>query len=262
SGRRIPGSYRRPERLHRARHSRNRSRGVSLSGERGTLTVTRFVQQSPENLPKGSPLQFDVAQYVHAVPGGVISHLHHQLRQIGLFDRLEEVLEEIGRVRSEMGHPIMVTPFSQFVCSQATLNVISGERYKQISDEIISMALGHWGQEAADDISPDLRDRILSAPRAKTLAALGHEETGLDVIRDRLGGSSVSDAELILRYIAPQGEIEAMRAAGPHREFPTGQNAMLHLLDQLAARGRFDRMEIEAGTDRLALARADGGRRV
>jgi oxaloacetate decarboxylase alpha subunit len=222
--------------------------------------VTRHFDEiaEAEGLPKGVPLQFDVAQYVHAVPGGVISHLHHQLRQIGLFDRLEAVLDEIGRVRADLGHPIMVTPFSQFVCSQATLNVISGERYRQISDEIIALALGHWGREAAEDISPDLRDRILSTPRARTLLAEGREETPLAVIRDRLGGSAVSDPELILRYIAPLAEIAAMRAAGPHRSYETGGNALLHLVRSLVARERFDRISIEAGGNRLALARGTG----
>lgn len=208
-----------------------------------------------ENLPKGAPVQFDVAQYIHHVPGGVISHLHHQLRQIGLFHRLDDVLEEIGRVRADMGYPIMVTPFSQFVCSQATLNVISGQRYTQISDEIMSMALGHWGRDAAEDITPDLRDRILSQPRARALQAAGQEEPSIDALRDRLGGASVPDAELILRYLAPQAEIAAMRAAGPHRSYSTRNTPLIDLVETLDRSRRFNHIELRAGHEHIVLAR-------
>jgi len=209
-----------------------------------------------ETLPKGAPVQYDVAQYVHHVPGGVISHLHHQLKQIGLFERLDAVLDEIGRVRKDMGYPIMVTPLSQFVCSQATLNVISGERYKQVSDEIISVALGHWGREAAENISPDLRDRILAMPRARKLAEAGREEPDIGAIRDRLGGASVPDPELILRYIAPRTEIDAMYAAGPARVYQTGGNLIVRLLEELAAGDRFDRIALDVGDGHLRLSRS------
>lgn len=209
-----------------------------------------------EGLPKGAPVQYDVAQYVHHVPGGVISHLHHQLKQIGLYERLDEVLEEVGRVRAEMGYPIMVTPFSQFVCSQATLNMISGERYKQVSDEIISMALGHWGREAAEDISPNLRDRILAMPRARKLASEDRDEPSLKAIRDRLGGERVGDPELILRYLAPQAEIDAMRKAGPARLYRTDGNILVHLLEELARRDRFDRISLETESGHIQLGRS------
>lgn len=209
-----------------------------------------------EGLPKGAPVQFDVAQYIHHIPGGVISHLHHQVKQIGLFDRLDDILQEVGRVRADMGYPIMVTPFSQFVCSQATMNVISGKRYAQVSDEIISMALGHWGTEAAEDIDPEIRNRILSMPRARDLKAIGQPEPDIDAIRDRLGGKSVPDAELILRYLAPQAEIEAMRAAGPHREYRTGgHKPLITLLEALAHSDRYDQIALQAGQDHVYFAR-------
>src|SRR5690606_1730557 len=54
-----------------------------------------------EGLPIGAPVQFDIAQYIHHIPGGVISHLHHQIKQIGLFDRLDDILHEVGQVRAD-----------------------------------------------------------------------------------------------------------------------------------------------------------------
>ena len=83
----------------------------------------------------------------------MISNLGHQLRQVGKEGQLEEALEETSRVRIEFGYPIMVTPLSQFVGSQAAINVIVGERYKEVTDQVITHCLqsveeseaGYWG---------------------------------------------------------------------------------------------------------------------
>ena len=75
----------------------------------------------------------------------MISNLGHQLRQVGKEGQLQEALEETSRVRVEFGYPIMVTPLSQFVGSQAAINVIVGERYKEVTDQVIRYALGHFG---------------------------------------------------------------------------------------------------------------------
>jgi oxaloacetate decarboxylase alpha subunit len=95
-----------------------------------------------ENMPIGAPVEYDYSQYVHQVPGGMISNLHFQLKNLGLLDRLTEVLEECVRVREDLGYPIMVTPLSQFVGSQAAINVIKGERYAQVTDQVIQYACG------------------------------------------------------------------------------------------------------------------------
>ena len=69
-----------------------------------------------EGLPMGRPLEYDEYQYIHQVPGGVISNLKHQLGKLRMEDRLEEVLAEAVRVRKDLGYPIMVTPFSAVCC--------------------------------------------------------------------------------------------------------------------------------------------------
>jgi oxaloacetate decarboxylase alpha subunit len=69
--------------------------------------------------PIGAPVEYDHSQFLHQVPGGMISNLKHQLRLVGLEHKLQEALEETVRVRAELGYPIMVTPLSQFVGSQA-----------------------------------------------------------------------------------------------------------------------------------------------
>ena len=78
----------------------------------------------------------------------MISNLRHQLRRVGIEDRLEQTLEEAAQVRAEFGYPIMVTPLSQFVGSQAAINVIVGERYKEVTDRPSSMRWEYGARKA------------------------------------------------------------------------------------------------------------------
>ena len=126
-----------------------------------------------DRLPMGAPAAFDQSVYAHQVPGGMISNFVHQLRLVGMEDKLPAALEEAARIRAEWGYPIMVTPLSQFVGTQAAFNIILGERYKQVSDQSIQYALGIWGREGADLMDPDVKDRILGRPRAKAWEGLG-----------------------------------------------------------------------------------------
>src|SRR5205823_2013328 len=116
------------------------------------------------------------SQYLHQVPGGMISNLRHQLRVVGMEDKMQATLEEAARVRAEFGYPIMVTPLSQFVGSQAAINVIVGERYKEVTDQVIQYALGFWGKEAPDLMDPDVKDKILAGVVRKS-GNVGHRPT-------------------------------------------------------------------------------------
>jgi oxaloacetate decarboxylase (Na+ extruding) subunit alpha len=80
------------------------------------------------------------------IPGGMISNMENQLREQNSLDKLEEVLEEVPRVRKDMGYPPLVTPTSQIVGSQATLNVLTGERYKVITKETRQCVMGNYGK--------------------------------------------------------------------------------------------------------------------
>jgi len=80
------------------------------------------------------------------IPGGMISNMENQLREQNALDKLDEVLEEVPRVRKDMGYPPLVTPTSQIVGSQATLNVLTGERYKVITKETRECVMGKYGK--------------------------------------------------------------------------------------------------------------------
>jgi len=119
-----------------------------------------------ENKPMGAPVEYDVFQYVHQVPGGMISNLEFMLSERGMAHRLEEVLEEISLIREEWGYPVMITPFSQLVGTQGVLNVLQGERYKVATAECIRYVLGHYGKTPAP-VDPNVLDKITALPEAK-----------------------------------------------------------------------------------------------
>jgi oxaloacetate decarboxylase (Na+ extruding) subunit alpha len=207
-----------------------------------------------EGLPLGVPLEYDEYQYIHQVPGGVISNLKHQLAQMRMEDRLSTVLEEIVKVKEDLGYPIMVTPFSQFVASQAAINIMTGERYKQVTDEIIMYCLGLWGEEASSEVNPNIKDRILNLPRAKELAAFEPPQPSIEEVRQNLGGSSVSDDDLILRYIIQEEkEILTMRAAGPPKLYFTSANPLVTIIHELLRKGELGYVHVEKGDFSLTL---------
>lgn len=102
----------------------------------------------------------DINVVRHQIPGGMRSNLESQLRQMNAIDRLEEVLEEVVRVRADLGYPPLGTPFSQMCGAQASMNVISGERYKLIPKEINAYVKGQYGK-APGTVSEELKKKIL-----------------------------------------------------------------------------------------------------
>ncbi|TWJ13294.1 biotin carboxyl carrier protein [Geobacter argillaceus] len=165
-----------------------------------------------ENLPVGVPQEYDASFLKHQVAGGVMATTRRQLVELNLEHRFDEVMAESSRVRAEFGYPIMVTPFPQMVCSQALYNVIGRERYENVSDQVIRYVLGSFGRPTAP-VDPDVKDRILSRPRAKEIMAEPPAPT-LSELRKRFP-SGISDEEFLLRATMPAEEVNAMVAAGP-----------------------------------------------
>jgi len=91
----------------------------------------------------------DVSVLIHQIPGGMISNLYSQLKEQKALDRYHEVLKEVPRVREDLGYPPLVTPTSQIVGIQAVLNVLLGERYKKVTEEVKNYCLGLYGKPSA-----------------------------------------------------------------------------------------------------------------
>ena len=212
-----------------------------------------------EGLPIGIPLEYAVTHAIHQVPGGMISNFRYQLGKAGMEHRLPEVLEEIGRVRAEFGYPIMVTPYSQFVGVQATTNVVLGERYKEVSDEVMQYALGFWGEEESAAIDTNVRDKILNRPRAKELAEWKPPQPSLKKFREQLGGAGVSDDELLLRYFSSENDVAAMKAAGPPKIYFSVKNSLLPLIESLSKQDNRRKIYIRTGEVSIRLEKRAPG---
>lgn len=210
-----------------------------------------------EDRPIGAPLEFDEYQYVHQIPGGVISNLKRQLEQLRHLDKLPQVIEECIQVRKDFGYPIMVTPFSQFIATQAALHVVLGQRYTQVVDDLIYYALGFWGKDAADAIDREVMDKITSLPRAKELKNWQPPEPSLQEVRNQFG-ASLSDDDLLLRYIiGSDDDIRAMYAAGsPSADRYRGADTPLRaLLGELLNRRDLRSVSIQTKGLQLAIGR-------
>lgn len=110
-------------------------------------------------------LKVDVNALIYQVPGGMLSNLISQLKQQGASDKLLQVLEEVPRVRADLGYPPLVTPSSQIVGTQAVLNVISGERYKMVTKETKGMLTGEYGKLPVEPDAKIIKKIIGDAPR-------------------------------------------------------------------------------------------------
>jgi oxaloacetate decarboxylase (Na+ extruding) subunit alpha len=207
-----------------------------------------------EDLPIGKPLEYDHGVYSHQIPGGVISNLRSQLGQLGIGDKLDEVLEEVVRIIEDMGHPIMITPASQFIVSQAAVNVATGERYKEVLDSMIETALGVWGWEDAGVpwMDPNVRDRFLSQPNARILGKkyertkeIGEQEGSVEALRKQYGLTGVSDEEFFLYHIM-NGDAE-IRKIEPPRTYYTGKEPLALLLKELSKHQDVSRLQLRKG---------------
>jgi oxaloacetate decarboxylase alpha subunit len=208
-----------------------------------------------DGLAIGRPNAYDHSEYLHQVPGGMISNLRHQLRLVGMEDKLSATLEETARVRAEFGYPIMVTPLSQFVGTQAAINVITGERYKEVTDQVIQYALGVWGAEATRIMDANVKDKILGRSRAKEWQNWQPPQPSLNEIRNRLGGPSLSDEELILRVYAGGDAVNALTSAGAPKPKLDAKRSLLQLIEELSRRTDYRCVQVRRGGVSLTLGR-------
>jgi|FaiFalFF_MnMetaG_3_1042247.scaffolds.fasta_scaffold03273_4 oxaloacetate decarboxylase alpha subunit len=208
-------------------------RNLQALGAHGSLDLVEVEAASKtlrgiaqaRGLPEGRPSEFDLGYFEHRVPGGVLSNLRHQLRELGLEDRLEEVLQEVVRVRRELGDPMMITPYAQMVVTQAAFNIATGRRYEVVPDDVIRFALGWFGRESgADQMDPDVRDHILGRQRAKeieqTLQREAEErEKGVEEIKREMGYTFRDDEEFLNAVIYEgYGRTEGAGPPGELRE--------------------------------------------
>jgi pyruvate/oxaloacetate carboxyltransferase len=171
-----------------------------------------------EGWPIGAAREYDLFHFEHQVPGGMMTNLTRQLREVGMEHRLQEILEEVVRVRKEFGYPVMATPYSQIVGAQAIENILSGERYQRFTDEAIKYVLGLYGEPVAP-VDPMVMDRVMSLPRAKEFVNWkpdGYEKSVEELRREM--GPDLSDDDLLLKLLIPgkpEKQAEARKPSAP-----------------------------------------------
>ncbi|MEE4146263.1 MAG: hypothetical protein V2I26_15775 [Halieaceae bacterium] len=197
--------------------------------------------------------EYDVLSASHQIPGGMIGTLRAQMAKHKLSHRMDEVLMETAKVRAELGYPGMATPFSQLVGTQAVLNMVSGERYKIVPDEVVQYAAGFYGDPVAP-IDQDIFDRIMSAPRAKKVAARPPSQPTLEELEKEYG--TRDPKELILRALMPESDLRKMRESGPvQRSYPLLSSPELQQANELMKMATASVVQIESEKMSMTLRR-------
>jgi pyruvate/oxaloacetate carboxyltransferase len=167
--------------------------------------------------------------------------------------RLPEILEEVGRVREDLGYPILVSPFAQYVVTQAVLNVMQGERYKTIPDEIRRYAMGYYGRLAATPSKEflaraEVEPGVLASERAGT-----HVEPWVPRLRKALGPKA--DDEDILLAAFYDKALLAPLATEPAKRYTYRTSPMLELVQYLKQRPDVGQLRVRFAGAELEVAR-------
>jgi len=199
--------------------------------------------------PLGAPLRFNPALYRHQVPGGMISNLRNDLRRMQMEDREEAILEECEQVRVDLGYPILVSPFAQYVVTQAMLNVVQGKRYATIPEEIRRYVLGCYGR-LAGPVLPEILDRVLGeAPSGSGVITARAGELippALDQLRTERGPFD-SDDDLLLAAFYTDADLQPLTTAKAHgdgRSAATG-TPVAQLLEYVASRTDLGGLDVQ-----------------
>jgi oxaloacetate decarboxylase alpha subunit len=153
---------------------------------------------------EGSLRGVDARILVAQVPGGMLTNMESQLREQGAADKMDEVLEEIPRVRKDLGYIPLVTPTSQIVGTQSVINVLTGERYKSISRETAGVLKGEYGATPAP-VNAELQQRVLEGAEPITCRPADLLEPELQALTDELRSLA---AEKSIVLTSGEGEID------------------------------------------------------
>lgn len=138
----------------------------------------------------------------YQIPGGMISNFISQLREQGQLDKLPAVLDEVPRVKADMGHPPLVTPTSQIVGTQAVLNVLLGERYKMVTNEVKDYFRGLYGRPPAP-VNLEVQKKVIGDEEPIKDRPADHIEPGLKKAREELGHLYTKEEDVLSYALFP-----------------------------------------------------------
>lgn len=144
----------------------------------------------------------DVGCLEHQIPGGMLSNLESQLTAMKLYDRLPEVLEEVTKVRADMGYPPLATPSSQMCGAQATTNVLTGSRYSMVSKEIKEYCRGMYGTPPGP-VDAALLEKALGSEKPSTKKPADMLEPGWEVAKNEIGTLARTEEDVLTYALFP-----------------------------------------------------------
>lgn len=158
----------------------------------------------------------DINTLIYQVPGGMLSNLVSQLRAQNAMDKFEEVLKEVPRVREDLGYPPLVTPTSQIVGTQAVLNVVMGERYKMIPNEVRMLVKGMYGKTTVP-IKADIIKKIIGDEPVVTVRPADLIEPELEKTKKEIAQYVEQDEDVLSYAMLPQPAIEFFKYRNAQR---------------------------------------------
>ncbi len=144
----------------------------------------------------------DTRVQLNQIPGGMISNLSNQLKEQGALDKMNDVLSEIPRVREDLGYPPLVTPTSQIVGTQAVLNVITGERYKTITNEVKLYLQGRYGATLGK-VNEAVRDKAIGSEKVIGCRPADLIEPEMHKLQEEIGDLAKSDEDVLTYAMFP-----------------------------------------------------------
>lgn len=159
----------------------------------------------------------DINTLIYQVPGGMLSNLVSQLKQQNTMDKFEEVLQEVPRVREDLGYPPLVTPTSQIVGTQAVMNVLSGDRYKIVPNEVKQLVRGMYGKTTVP-IKDEIVKKILRKGEVITCRPADLIEPELEKIREEIAEYIEQDEDILTRALFPQPALEFFKKRKADKE--------------------------------------------
>ncbi len=186
----------------------------------------------------------DVSVQINQVPGGMMSNLANQMKEQGALDRIDDVFREIPLVRKDLGYPPLVTPTSQIVGTQAVMNVLAGERYKTITNEVKRYLHGHYGAAPAP-VDPALQQQAVGNEAVIDVRPADLLPAELDKLRAEIGGVATSEEDVLTYAMFPDiGRIFLeQRAAGtlqPEPLLPPAGESARPVTDAVATEFKID----------------------
>jgi len=167
--------------------------------------IAKYFREVEKKLRKYTRMEMRIADtrvLLYQIPGGMLSNLYNQLKEMNAEDKIEDVLAEVPRVREEVGYPPLVTPLSQIVGTQAVMNVIGGERWKIVTKEMRNYIKGLYGRPPGK-IKEEIVKKVLGEEKPITARPADLLKPEFEKLKKEIGDLADSDEDVLSYALFP-----------------------------------------------------------